>query len=232
MKGGMSGNAIPRSGKMEVAIPADAVEQAKAVCAAFLKELQTEGKETEAQITLEVLGEEKTQVLSLAETARVLDFVLGLPNGLQTWDAKFEGLPQTSLNMGILEISDHLEILYHLRSSVNEEKRALMDGLKETVEKAGGSYSETGVYSAWEYHDHSAFRDVMINVYQQTSDKPVSIQMIHAGLECGAFSEKIPGLDCVSNGPNAGGCHTAKEYLDIAGTARYWEYMKKVLKAL
>lgn len=230
MKGGMSGNAIPRSGRMEVAIASENAEKAKAVCAAFLEELRE--TEKEAQLTFAVLGETEAQVLSDADTARVVDFVLSLPNGLQTWDDKFDGLPRTSLNMGILEISDHLEILYHLRSSVNEEKRALMDGLKEAVTAAGGSYSETGVYSAWEYRDHSAFRDVLIDVYKQTSDKPVSILMIHAGLECGAFSEKIPGLDCVSNGPNAGGCHTAKEYLDIEGVARYWEYMKKVLKAL
>lgn len=232
MQGGMSGNAIPRSGRMEVAVAADAVEEAKKICAAFLEDLRTAGEEVDAKITLNVLGEGEAKVLSPAETARVLDFILCLPNGLQTWDTKFEGLPRTSLNMGILEISDHLEILYHLRSSVNEEKRALMDGLKETVTAAGGSYSETGVYSAWEYRDHSEFRDVMIDIFKQTSDKPVSVVMIHAGLECGAFSEKIPGLDCVSNGPNAMAAHTAKEKWEIASTARYWEYMKKVLKAL
>lgn len=232
MKGGMSGNAIPRSGRMEVAIPAEEMEQAKAVCAAFLEELRTAGEEVDANITLDVLGESEAKVMSQEETKRVLDFILSLPNGLQTWDTKFEGLPRTSLNMGILEISDHLEILFHLRSSVNEEKRALMDGLKETVTAAGGSYSETGVYSAWEYREHSAFRDVMIDVYKQTSDLETGILMIHAGLECGAFSEKIPGLDCVSNGPNAMGAHTAKEKWEIASTARYWEYMKKVLKAL
>lgn len=232
MQGGMSGNAIPRSGRMDVAIAADAVEEAKKICAAFLEDLRTAGQEVDAQISLQALGTDEAKVLSLEETARVLDFVLSLPNGLQTWDTRFEGLPRTSLNMGILEISDHLEILFHLRSSVNEEKRALMDGLKEAVTAAGGSYSETGVYSAWEYRDHSEFRDVLINVYKQTSDEPVRILMIHAGLECGAFSEKIPGLDCVSNGPNASGAHTAKEKWEIAGVARYWEYMKKVLKAL
>ena len=55
---------------------------------------------------------------------------------------------------------------------------------------------------------------------------------IHAGLECGLLAKKLPGLDCVSIGPNMKDIHTSRERLDIASTARLWEYLLAVLKEM
>ena len=55
---------------------------------------------------------------------------------------------------------------------------------------------------------------------------------IHAGLECGLLSDKLPGLDCVSIGPVMHDIHTSREKLDIASTRRTWEFLLEVLKAL
>ena len=52
---------------------------------------------------------------------------------------------------------------------------------------------------------------------------------IHAGVECGILAAKIPGLDCVSIGPNMSDVHTTEESLDIASVQRTWEYLKSVL---
>ena len=72
----------------------------------------------------------------------------------------------------------------------------------------------------------------MRKVYLDTYGKEPQIITIHAGLECGIFSEKIPGLDCVSIGPNNYDIHTPEERLSISSTARVWEYLKKVLKEI
>ena len=53
---------------------------------------------------------------------------------------------------------------------------------------------------------------------------------IHAGLECGIFAEKIPGLDCVSIGPDSFDIHTTDERLSVCSTARVFEYLTAVLK--
>jgi dipeptidase D len=55
---------------------------------------------------------------------------------------------------------------------------------------------------------------------------------IHAGLECGLLSEKLPGLDCVSIGPDMHDIHTSREKLEIDSTRRTWEFLLEVLKAL
>ena len=61
--------------------------------------------------------------------------------------------------------------------------------------------------------------------------KPV-VEAIHAGLECGIFSDRLPGLDAVSFGPQMHDIHTSRERLDIASTARTWEYLVAVLERL
>ena len=58
------------------------------------------------------------------------------------------------------------------------------------------------------------------------------IQAIHAGLECGLFSERIADLDCVSIGPDMFDVHSPNERLSIPSTQRTWNYLLKVLEAL
>ena len=43
------------------------------------------------------------------------------------------------------------------------------------------------------------------------------------------LSEKIPGLDCISVGPNLKEIHTIKERASISSVARVWEFIKAVL---
>jgi dipeptidase D len=51
-------------------------------------------------------------------------------------------------------------------------------------------------------------------------------------LECGLLSEKLPGLDCVSIGPEMHDIHTSRERLGIASVARTWNFLQEVLKEL
>ena len=92
--------------------------------------------------------------------------------------------------------------------------------LKALAARFGGSYSESGEYPAWEYQKDSRLREVMVEVFEaQYGRKPV-VEAIHAGLECGIFSDRLPGLDAVSFGPQMHDIHTSREKLDIASTAR------------
>ena len=58
------------------------------------------------------------------------------------------------------------------------------------------------------------------------------VEAIHAGLECGLLSGKLPGLDAVSFGPDLKDIHTPRERMSISSVARTWQYLTGVLKAL
>ena len=70
----------------------------------------------------------------------------------------------------------------------------------------------------------------MAEIYRKMFGKDVQVEALHAGLECGIMISKIPGLDCVSYGPNIYNIHTTEERLSISSTARMWDYMLEILK--
>ena len=142
------------------------------------------------------------------------------------------GLVQTSLNLGIAKLGDRFSATFSVRSSVNQEKQELLDKLRELAAFYGGSYSQMGEYPAWEYRKDSALRDTMVRIYRQMFGKEPEVLAIHAGLECGLLGQKLPGLDCVSIGPQMHDIHTSREKLEIASTERTWRFLLEVLKAL
>ena len=90
----------------------------------------------------------------------------------------------------------------------------------------------TGNYPAWEYKRDSALRDTMVRVFTEQYGHAPKIEAIHAGLECGLFCGKIPGLDAVSFGPNLYDIHTTAERMSISSVQRVYAYLCEVLKAL
>ena len=89
-----------------------------------------------------------------------------------------------------------------------------------------------GEYPAWEYKADSKLRDVMVRTYTEMFGKEPKVLAIHAGLECGLLGEKLPGLDCVSIGPQMHDIHTSREKLEILSTERTWKFLLEVLKML
>ena len=111
-------------------------------------------------------------------------------------------------------------------------KEHLSAKLQYLTEFLGGSYEEQGDYPAWEYRKDSKLRDLMQDTFKEMFGKEPHVGAIHAGLECGLFAKKIPGLDLISLGPNMYDVHTPDERLSISSTIRIWEYLKLVLARL
>ena len=121
---------------------------------------------------------------------------------------------------------------FSVRSAKGTEKEKLGDRLEAIAKEHGASYSTRGEYPAWEYKKDSHLRDVMKRVYEDMYGNSPAIVIIHAGLECGIFSEKIEGLDCVSIGPNNYDIHTTEERLSISSLARVWDFLLNVLREI
>ena len=125
-----------------------------------------------------------------------------------------------------------MQLTVSVRSSVNQERQALLEKLEEIARFHDAKFQIGGAYPAWEYRKDSPLRDKMTEIYTRVYGKAPEVLAIHAGLECGLFAGKIPGLDCVSIGPDMQDIHTSREKLNIASTKRTWEYLLAVLKAL
>ena len=144
-----------------------------------------------------------------------------------------KGLVESSENLGIASLSDEaFNCTVSVRSSKADKKHALIQDLKEIAAKYNTCVSVRGEYPAWEYKKDSRIRDVACKVFSDMYGKEAKVITIHAGLECGIFSDKIEGLDCISLGPDNHDIHTTEEHLSISSTARVWEFIKNVLKEI
>lgn len=230
--GGAKDNAIPRSCQATMVAMGMHIERINEITEALQKEIREQYDEPNVIIRGDDVDALGGNALTTEDTAKVIALLNDVPNGVQAWSRDIEGLVQTSLNLGVAVLDEELKLTFAVRSSVNQEKREVLNRLKLLAEQYGGSYSETGDYPAWEYRKDSPLRDIMVSTFRNMYDKAPQVVAIHAGLECGLLSEKLPGLDCVSIGPDMEDIHTSRERLNIASTERTWNFLLAVLKEL
>ena len=232
LQGGAKDNAIPRSCSVSLVMLGMQAERINDIAAELQSEIRSQYDEPEAVVygdNLDALG---GNALTSESTAKVIALLNAAPNGVQCWSKDIEGLVQTSLNLGVVNLAEELTLTFAVRSSVNQEKRDLLKRLSDLAAFYEGSYTEMGDYPAWEYKKDSVLRDTMVRIFKEMFGKEPEVVAIHAGLECGLLSEKLPGLDCVSIGPDMHDIHTSREKLEIASTRRTWEFLLEILKSL
>ena len=230
LSGGAKDNAIPHSCQVTLVAMGMYPEKINEVAQQLENEIREQYDEPNVKIYGDDVDALGGNALTTEDTAKVIALLCAAPNGVQSWSQDIDGLVQTSLNLGVVRLDEQLRMTFAVRSSVNQEKRDLLAKLRELAEFNGADYSEVGDYPAWEYKKDSRLRDTMVELYRQMYGAEPQVVAIHAGLECGILSDKLPGLDCVSIGPNMLDIHTSREKLEIASTRRTWEFLLEILK--
>ena len=232
LQGGAKDNAIPRSCQVTLVALGMYIERINDVAEKLQQEIREQYDEPDVIIRGDDVDALGGNALTTECSAKMIGLLNAAPNGVQAWSQDIEGLVQTSLNLGVVNLSDKLELTFAIRSSVNQEKLDLAQRLEELAKFYDAEASHKGDYPAWEYKKDSNLRDTMVKVYKEMYDADAQVVAIHAGLECGLLSEKLPGLDCVSIGPEMHDIHTSRERLGIASVGRMWQYIQEVLKNL
>ncbi len=227
VNGGTKDNAITRECKAVVSTNSD--------ISAFISVIENDFKDkfsktdpdlfvsvSEANIDEKVMTEEATK--------SAVSILKELPYGVVAMSKEIDGLVETSLNLGTLKTStDRIDFGYSVRSSKDDEKEILLNKLVSIAEKYNAGYEITGKYPGWAFVKDSELQKIMAETYREMYGKEMVVTAIHAGLECGLFSGKISGLDCVSIGPDLFDIHTPDERMSISSVKRVWEYLLCVL---
>ncbi len=232
LQGGAKDNAIPHSCEATLVALGMYIERINEVAAQLQKEIREQYDEPNATIRGDDVDALGGNALTTESSAKVIALLNAAPNGIEAWSKDIDGLVQTSLNLGVVALDDELSLSWATRSSVNAERDALAEKLKTLADFHDARLEVSGAYPAWEYKKDSVLRDTMVKTYTEMYGKAPEVVAIHAGLECGLLSEKLPGLDCVAMGPDMQDIHTSRERLNIASTKRTWEFIQEVLKAL
>lgn len=232
ISGGAKDNAIPRSCEVTLVALGMGLERINSIAAQLQQEVRDQYDEPDATITGDDIDAFGGNALPTETTSKLIGLLCALPNGVQAMSSDIPELVETSLNLGIAKMDEGVTLTLSVRSSVNEEKAALLNRLKELAEFYGAEYHRMGEYPAWEYRPDSPLRETAVAIYCRMFGVAPRVEAIHAGLECGLLSEKLPGLDCISLGPQMHDIHTSRERLDIASVRRTWEFLLELLKAL
>lgn len=234
VSGGLKDNAIPLEAKAMLIVN----KKNKVALETILKECESRFKEqyskTDAKLKIQceyTQMADDCEVIKEDDARKIADFLAKSLNGVQAMSAELENLVETSLNLGIVKMyQDGVEVAYSLRSSKKDAKEELSRTIVKYIEWVRGNVTLTGDYPAWEYNKGSKLVLQMSELYESMFGEKAVILAIHAGLECGVLADKIPGLDCVSFGPDIFDIHTTNEKLSISSSARMWEYLKAILE--
>lgn len=235
VSGGTADNAIPNEVCAEIVV----TEWTEDV-AAFMEEqfcgLKAEfaGKEDGLKCELQVGAEDALiEVCNRKDSEQWIHLLNVIPHGVIANSVKMKGLVETSLNPGILNVSAvEGMVSTSVRSSNAAAKEALINQLKSLAALCDATVGIRGDYPGWDYDPDSPLREKMVTIYEEMYGVKPQIEAIHAGLECGIFQSKIPGLDCVSIGPDMQDIHTTRETLSIPSVQRVWKFLLKVLESL
>jgi dipeptidase D len=233
LNGGSKDNAIVREAICRILLPPDSKTSVDAVLAQLNTQLKKEFAYSDPNI--EILyhfgGMVSCPMLDFSSVNKIIYFLRMTPNGVLNRSQVMENLVETSLNLGIMQLQEEsFHTVTSIRSSVSTRKTDTAEKVALLVEMLGGEVKVEGDYPAWEYKEDSAVRKQISEIYRELFGKEAQFESIHAGLECGIFSEKIPNLDCVSFGPMNFDIHTPKERLSISSTERIWKLILEFLK--
>ena len=234
MKGGTARNAIPREAFAICALPAIAVASIDDWVQHRHESWQQRYAE-DAGVSFVCRHDDTPPVRSISpnEQERLLAFIDTTACGVSQMSDSFPGVVETSDNLGVLALEHgELKTTFKVRSLLDSQADALADKL---VSRAA-SYSlhawKDGAYPGWTPNTFSGLLVLCRQVYSEQFGQPASLQVIHAGLECGLLAASHPHLDMISFGPDIRGAHAPGERVEIESVARCWQLLRAVLQVL
>ena len=232
VSGGAKDNTIPRDAAALISV--GDLAAAKEAAASLMETLENEYRATENKIRVRLFPTHSSFAPMDGEsTRRAATFLFCAPNGVQMMSAEVPDLVQTSLNFAQVYTEDNDVVArFMIRSSINSQAAETARQVMALTKALGGEAAIPSAYSAWQYRPVSPLREVITDAFCTVYGGSPRIAALHASLECGILSGKMPDLDCVSLGPDVVNVHTPQERLRIGSTWRTWALLRETLRRL
>ncbi len=224
--------AIPRDGKIVFAVPAAMKENVVADWNQFTVAVEDEYHVTDTNMVWGLQSADAQPVLPKEVGAQLIRGLQALDNGVFaiTQDAALNGLVETSSNIASVQSSEREVVcVSSQRSNVMSNLRNMANTVKALFQLAGAEVRQSDGYPAWRMNPNSKLQGIVVEAYRKLFGKEPVVRGIHAGLECGLFSEKYPNIDMVSFGPTLRFVHTPDERLYIPTVQMVWDHLLEVL---
>lgn len=226
-------NAIPRDGVVVFAVPADAKEDIRIALNVFAHYIEEEFHVTENDIQLNLESCDPEPVMPQITGRNLILALQAVDNGTYSMcqDEALAWMVETSSNIASVKTGEKtVEIVASQRSNVTSNLENMGNTVKAAFQLAGAEVVQGDRYPAWKMNPDSELTKIVVDTYKKLFGKEPKVIGIHAGLECGLFSEKYPNLDMVSMGPTLRGVHSPDERLLIPTVQMVWDHLLEIMK--
>ena len=226
-------NAIPRDGQVVFAVKNEAKEQVRADWNVFATEVEDEFHVTEQSMNFNMESADAAPVIEKSVADKFILALQAVDNGPLTncQDEALAWMVETSSNVASVATKENcIDIIASQRSNVMSNLDNMTNTVKAAFQLAGAKLTVGDKYPAWKMRADSKLTQLVVKSYEKLFNKEPKVLGIHAGLECGLFSERYPNLDMVSFGPTLRNVHTPEEGLYIPTVQMVWDHLLEILK--
>ncbi|MGQ0678615.1 MAG: beta-Ala-His dipeptidase [Actinomycetota bacterium] len=232
--GGSAHNVISRDASATVLVP---LEDEAIFSAAFNRasaEEMAQWRAEEPALSIEVNPAELPgEVFAASGAVRLLDLLNALPHGVLAMSEHFEGKVQTSANLARVDAgAGSARVLASMRSFSAARLGEVQAGIEKLAEQAGATVAVEMSYPGWEPDPGSRLAAMASQQFQEINGRLPSVEVLHAGLECGVLVAKRPGMEAISFGPLISGAHSPSEYTTVSSIESMWKLLTGLLGAL
>lgn len=233
--GGNKHNAIPREAEIVFTIDENYINDLNTYFAHFRNEIINETGKVETQLKLELKKTQSAKYLIDFDTQVLLTHILyAYPNGVHAWSQAVPDLVETSSNLASIRFSDNDEdnivIVASHRSSLESGIRDITNMVESVFLLGEADVDSSGKYPGWSPNPNSEILKIAEKTFFEMYNKKPEIKAVHAGLECGLFLEKYPGLDMISFGPTIKNAHSPDEKLEIKTVKLWYDHLLEILR--
>lgn len=224
INGGNKRNAIAREAKAVIAAEEDTLEIINERLADFAESVIEEYGRIEKEIKVGFTQAQSSDVAVDEMTAwNLVAALCASPHGVLAMSQEIDNFVETSTNLASVRMTGPgvIRIGSSQRSCLTAARHAAAARMEACFVLAGAIVSHEGEYPGWAPAAISPIRDACVASYKKLFGVEPAVKAIHAGLECGLFTEKFPGLDMVSFGPTLRGVHAPGERLDLASLDKF-----------
>ena len=194
--------------------------------------VEEEYSRTEQSMEFILESEEAPKTIIDKKTSRNLILALqAVDNGIYAMCQDID-LVETSSNLANVrknEAEHTIVVNSSQRSSILSARHNMAATIRAAFELAGAEVESGEGYPGWKMNPNSKLLVVAVEQYKKLYAKDPFVGGIHAGLECGLFSEKFPGMDMVSLGPTMRGVHSPDERMHIPSVQLVWDHLLAIL---
>ena len=231
--GGNKRNAIAREAKAVIAAEPDTLDIINERLEAYAADVAEEygAIETELKLGFEEVELQEAKAIDEMTSWNLITALCAAPHGVLAMSQEIENFVETSTNLASVKMTQPgvIRIGSSQRSCVTAARRAAAAKMEACFVLAGATVTHEGEYPGWAPAAESPVRDACVASYRKLFGVDPKVKAIHAGLECGLFTEKFPGLDMVSFGPTLRGVHAPGERLDLASLDKFVDLLVDVV---